>query len=35
MTVSDVGRMAMGLSISLLPHRVTHATSGAKPLRPG
>jgi len=27
MTVSEVGRMAIGFSISVLPHRVTQATS--------
>lgn len=28
MTVSEVGRIAMGFSISVLPQRVTQATSG-------
>jgi hypothetical protein len=30
-TVSLVGRIAMGFSICVVPLRVTHATSGAKP----
>jgi hypothetical protein len=31
MTVSEVGRIAIGMSRSLSPALVTHATSGAKP----